>query len=98
MPASSWRSWWVGIDREHGVPYAALGTAPAGSFPFPGSPKGLPYPYLAIHDVHHVIGGELQVLGFTIAPIAVPDGHRRSPPPADVRRDLNVLEASSETP
>jgi hypothetical protein len=53
---------------------------------------------LAIHDVHHVIGGELQVLGFTMATIAVPDGHRRSPPPADVRRDLNVLEASSETP
>jgi hypothetical protein len=53
---------------------------------------------LAIHDVHHVIGGELQVLGFTMAPVAVPDGHRRSPPQADVRRDLNVLEASSETP
>ena len=67
MPASSCRSWGVGIDREHGVSYAALGTAPAGSFAFPGSPKVLPYPYLAIHEVHHVIGGELQVLGFTMA-------------------------------
>ncbi|MEB3326811.1 MAG: hypothetical protein VKI39_03790, partial [Synechococcus sp.] len=38
-----------------------------------GSRKGLPYAYVAIHDVHHVIGGyatdpdgELQVLGFTM--------------------------------
>ena len=43
----------MGIDREHGVSYAALGTAPAASFAFPGSPKGLSYPCLAIHDVHH---------------------------------------------
>jgi hypothetical protein len=76
----------VGIDREHESRYAALGTAPAGSlgaglhayyqhngFPFPGSRKGLPYAYVAIHDVHHVVGGyatdpdgELQVLGFTM--------------------------------
>ncbi len=76
----------VGIDREHESRYAALGAAPAGSlgaglhayyrhngFPFPGSRKGLPYAYVAIHDVHHVIGdyatdpdGELQVLGFTM--------------------------------
>ncbi len=76
----------LGIDREHEGRYAALGAAPAGSlgaglhayyqhngFPFPGSRKGLPYAYVAIHDVHHVIGGyatdpdgELQVLGFTM--------------------------------
>ncbi|NDC36219.1 MAG: hypothetical protein EBZ51_12810 [Synechococcaceae bacterium WB9_2_112] len=76
----------LGIDREHESRYAALAVAPAGSlgaglhayyqhngFPFPGSRKGLPYAYVAIHDVHHVIGGyatdpdgELQVLGFTM--------------------------------
>lgn len=76
----------LGIDREHESRYAALDTAPAGSlgaglrayyqhngFPFPGSRKGLPYAYVAIHDVHHVIGGyatdpdgELQVLGFSM--------------------------------
>jgi len=76
----------LGIDREHESRYAALAAAPAGSlgaglhayyqhngFPFPGSRKGLPYAYVAIHDVHHVIGGyatdpdgELQVLGFTM--------------------------------
>jgi len=26
-------------------------------FPYPGSRKGLPYDYVTIHDVHHVIGG-----------------------------------------
>ena len=76
----------VGIDRKHERRYAALGAATAGSlgaglhayyqhngFPFPGSRTGLPYAYVAIHDVHHVIGGyatdpegELQVLGFTM--------------------------------
>ncbi|MFM7675437.1 MAG: hypothetical protein ACKO5F_07590 [Synechococcus sp.] len=76
----------LGIDREHESRYAALAASPAGSlgaglrayyqhngFPFPGSRKGLPYAYVAIHDVHHVIGGyatdpdgELQVLGFSM--------------------------------
>lgn len=76
----------IGIDREHEGRYDALGSAPAGSlgaglhayylhnsFPYPGSRKGLPYAYVAIHDVHHVIGGyatdpdgELQVLGFSM--------------------------------
>ncbi|MEB3327517.1 MAG: hypothetical protein VKI39_07400, partial [Synechococcus sp.] len=76
----------LGIDRQHQSRYAALAASPAGSlgaglhayyqhngFPFPGSRKGLPYAYVAIHDVHHVIGGyatdpdgELQVLGFTM--------------------------------
>ena len=76
----------VGIDRKHERRYAALGAATAGSlgaglhayyqhngFPFPGSRTGLPYAYVAIHDVHHVISGyatdpegELQVLGFTM--------------------------------
>ncbi|MCP9882292.1 hypothetical protein KBY65_07340 [Cyanobium sp. Alchichica 3B3-8F6] len=76
----------VGIDREHESRYAALNAAPAGSlgaglhayyidnnFPYPGSRRGLPYAYVAIHDLHHVIGGyatnpngELQVLGFTM--------------------------------
>ena len=42
-------------------------------FLYPGSRKGLPYAYVAIHDVHHVIGGyatdpdgELQVLAFSM--------------------------------
>lgn len=76
----------LGIDREHEACYMNLPAAPAGSlgaglhsyyihngFPFPGSRKGLPYAYVGIHDVHHVIGGyatdpegELQLLGFTM--------------------------------
>ena len=76
----------LGIDHEHEARYRGLASAPAGSFgaalhayyehngfPYPGSRKGLPYAYVAIHDVHHVIGnyatdpdGELQVLGFTM--------------------------------
>ena len=165
----------VGIDRKHELRYAALGAATAGSlgaglhayyqhngFPFPGSRTGLPYAYVAVHDVHHVIGGyatdpdgELQVLGFTMGlfpdhalliglpallqfqmGIADPLAGSVAPklkdqldapafaqalqrgaattgpirdfhwdfwpwidrPLADVRRDLKVLEASSETP
>jgi len=76
----------VGIDHTHLQQYESLASAPAGSFgealhayyvttglPYPGSRKGLPYPYLAIHDVHHVIGGydidvigEQRVLAFTM--------------------------------
>lgn len=76
----------VGIDHARVQQYEALASAPAGSFgaalhayyattglPYPGSRKGLPYPYLAIHDVHHVIGGydidvigEQRVLAFTM--------------------------------
>lgn len=76
----------IGIDGEHQARYTALPSSPPGSFgaalhqyyadnqfPFPGSRKGLPYAYVAIHDVHHVIGGyatdpdgELQVLAFTM--------------------------------
>ncbi|MFZ9621513.1 MAG: hypothetical protein ACO289_09945 [Prochlorococcaceae cyanobacterium] len=76
----------IGIDHEHQARYKALVDAPAGSlgaglrdyytrngFPYPGSRKGLPYAYVAIHDVHHVIGGygtdpggELQVLAFSM--------------------------------
>lgn len=76
----------IGIDEIHQARYEALPSSPAGSlgaalhryyeenkFPFPGSRKGLPYDYVAIHDVHHVIGGyatdpdgELQVLAFTM--------------------------------
>jgi hypothetical protein len=61
-------------------------------FPFPGSRKGLPYAYVAIHDVQHVIGGYASNPDHALL-IALD-----RPPPADVRRDLNVLEASSETP
>ena len=81
----------VGIDHAHLANYQALASAPADSFgsalhayyvntglPYPGSRKGLPYPYLAIHDVHHVIGGyaidyagEIRVLAFTMG--LVPD-------------------------
>ena len=76
----------LGIDREHQQRYEALASATPGSlgaalhayyqtngFPWPGSRKGLPYDYVAVHDIHHVIGGydtdpagELQVLGFTM--------------------------------
>lgn len=76
----------IGIDHAHQARYTALVDAPAGSlgaglhayytrngFPYPGSRKGLPYAYVAIHDVHHVIGGygtdpggELQVLAFSM--------------------------------
>lgn len=76
----------LGIDREHERRYIGLADTPAGSlgaalhryyaengFPYPGSRKGLPYAYIALHDVHHVIGGyatdpagELQVLGFSM--------------------------------
>lgn len=76
----------IGIDHAHEAHYAALAEAPGGSlgealhayyrhngFPYPGSRKGLPYDYVAIHDVHHVIAGydtdpagELQVLAFTM--------------------------------
>lgn len=76
----------IGVDDGHQARYAALGGSPQGSFgsalhdyyndngfPFPGSRRGLPYAYVAVHDVHHVIGdyatdpeGELQVVGFTM--------------------------------
>lgn len=76
----------LGIDQAHLQRYQALTDAPAGSlgaalhayydhngFPYPGSRKGLPYDYVAIHDVHHVIGGyatdpdgELGVLAFSM--------------------------------
>jgi hypothetical protein len=76
----------LGIDHEHQARYSAMVDAPVGSlgaglhdyysrngFPYPGSRKGLPYAYVAIHDVHHVIGGygtdpggELQVLAFSM--------------------------------
>lgn len=76
----------IGIDGEHQARYDALPYSPPESlgaalhqyyaenqFPFPGSRKGLPYAYVAIHDVHHVIGGyatdpdgELQVLAFSM--------------------------------
>jgi len=76
----------LAIDREHQRRYEALAEATPGSFgaalhsyyasngfPYPGSRKGLPYDYVAVHDVHHVIGGyatdpagELQVLAFTM--------------------------------
>jgi hypothetical protein len=74
------------IDHEHEKRYHALASAPADSlgkalhayyernrFPYPGTRKGLPYPYISTHDIHHVIGGydttpagELQVLAFTM--------------------------------
>jgi hypothetical protein len=76
----------VGIDTRHLPLYEGLADAPPESlgaglhayyqhngFPFPGSRKGLPYDYVAVHDVHHVIGGyatdpkgELQVLAFSL--------------------------------
>lgn len=76
----------LGIDLHHLPLYEGLADAPPNSlgaalqayykqngFPFPGSRKGLPYPYVALHDVHHVIGGyatdpdgELRVLAFTL--------------------------------
>lgn len=76
----------IGVDGEHQARYQALACSAPGSFgaalhryyeenkfPYPGSRKGLPYAYIAIHDVHHVIGGyatdpdgELQVLAFTM--------------------------------
>ncbi|MFM7465160.1 MAG: hypothetical protein ACKO28_06775 [Cyanobium sp.] len=76
----------LGIDHQHLPLYEGLADAPPGSlgaalqiyyqrngFPFPGSRKGLPYAYVAVHDVHHVIGGyatdpagELQVLAFSL--------------------------------
>ncbi|MFM7436350.1 MAG: hypothetical protein ACKO1Q_10340 [Vulcanococcus sp.] len=76
----------LGIDHVHLQRYEALTQSPAGSlgeallayyhhngFPYPGSRQGLPYDYVAIHDVHHVIGGyatdpvgELQVLAFSM--------------------------------
>ena len=76
----------IGVDHAHQQRYEALRSAPAGSFgaalqvyydhngfPYPGSRKGLPYDYVAIHDVHHVIGGygtdpkgELEVLAFSM--------------------------------
>ena len=76
----------IGIDKAHQERYEALTSSPSGSlgaalqhyyehndFPYPGSRKGLPYDYVATHDVHHVIGGyttdpdgELQVLAFSM--------------------------------
>ena len=76
----------MGLDQTHRQRYAALEQATPGSFgaalhhyyvqngfPYPGSRQGLPYDYVATHDVHHVIGGyatdpdgELQVLGFSM--------------------------------
>ena len=76
----------IGIDTSHQARYEALAASPSGSlgaalqhyydhngFPYPGSRKGLPYDYVATHDVHHVIGGyatdpdgELQVLAFSM--------------------------------
>jgi len=76
----------LGIDQAHQAGYLALADSPTGSlgaalhnyyvqndFPYPGSRKGLPYAYVAIHDVHHVIGGyatdpdgELRVLAFSM--------------------------------
>lgn len=76
----------LGIDHAHQRRYLTLAEAPAGSlgaalhryyqdngFPFPGSRRGLPYAYIALHDVHHVVGGyatdpagELQVVGFSM--------------------------------
>lgn len=76
----------LGIDHAHQRRYEGLAKAPPGSlgaalhryyedngFPYPGSRGGLPYAYVALHDVHHVIGGyatdpggELEVLGFTM--------------------------------
>jgi hypothetical protein len=76
----------IGIDTTHQARYEALPASSPGSlgaalntyyqhngFPYPGSRKGLPYDYVALHDVHHVIGGyatdpdgELQVLAFTM--------------------------------
>lgn len=76
----------LGIDQHHLPLYEDLPDAPPESlgaalhtyyqqngFPFPGSRKGLPYPYVAVHDVHHVIGGyatdpegELRVLAFSL--------------------------------
>jgi len=74
------------VDSRHQPFYEGLASAPAESFgaalhayyqhngfPFPGSRKGLPYDYVAVHDVHHVIGGyatdpdgELRVLAFSL--------------------------------
>ena len=76
----------IGIDTAHQARYQALSTCAPGSlgaalhqyyahngFPYPGSRHGLPYDYVATHDVHHVIGGyatdpdgELQVLAFSM--------------------------------
>lgn len=76
----------IGIDHEHQSRYEALADAAPGTlgaglhayyvhngFPYPGSRRGLPYAYVAVHDVHHVIGGyatdpdgELKVLGFSM--------------------------------
>jgi len=76
----------IGIDTAHLACYEALATSAPGTlgaalhhyydhngFPYPGSRKGLPYDYVAAHDVHHVIGGyatdpdgELQVLAFSM--------------------------------
>ncbi|MFM9041102.1 MAG: hypothetical protein ACKOHJ_02410, partial [Vulcanococcus sp.] len=76
----------LGIDQRHQERYAALEFSAPGSlghalhhyyeqnsFPYPGSRQGLPYDYVATHDVHHVIGGyatdpdgELQVLAFSM--------------------------------
>ena len=76
----------IGIDHVHQSSYEALQNASPGSlgealhhyyehngFPYPGSRRGLPYDYVATHDVHHVIGGyatdpdgELQVLAFSM--------------------------------
>lgn len=76
----------IGIDKVHQSRYQELSQSSPGSlgaglhsyyehngFPYPGSRKGLPYDYVALHDVHHVIGGyatdpdgELQVLAFSM--------------------------------
>jgi hypothetical protein len=76
----------LGIDKVHQARYQALAGSAPGSlgaglhayydhngFPYPGSRQGLPYDYVAAHDVHHVIGGyatdpdgELQVLAFSM--------------------------------
>jgi len=76
----------LGIDKVHQARYQALASSAPGSlgaglhayydhngFPYPGSRQGLPYDYVAAHDVHHVIGGyatdpdgELQVLAFSM--------------------------------
>ena len=76
----------LGVDTRHQPLYEGLAEAPPESlgaalhayyqhngFPYPGSRRGLPYDYVALHDVLHVIGGyatdtdgELKVLAFTL--------------------------------
>ena len=68
----------IGVDHAHQQRDEALRAAPQAYYdhngcPYPGSRMGLPYDYVAIHDVHHVIGGygtdpegELEVLAFSM--------------------------------